>query len=198
METQFHSFFTWALAKHGVKAGRAAGIAGAVGAAFPDTPSFIATAYYIGPVYLRDGWSSMDTGAILDAIYFTGPFGATGSAMHSALPVVVLLVLYRIFKLGRRDGRRILIWFLLGWFGHTIVDFLTHVDDARPLFWPISDWLWSSPVSYYNPDYYGREFSLMVNGLAFVIIISLLVKRIVKGRETSSVGDSEKRPGGVA
>ncbi len=28
METYSHAFFTWALAKHGVKAGRAAGIAG--------------------------------------------------------------------------------------------------------------------------------------------------------------------------
>lgn len=192
METQLHSFFTWALAKHGVKAGRAAGIAGAVGAAFPDIPSFVATAYYIGPVYLTDGWSSMDSEAVLDAIYFTGPFGSTGSALHSALPVVAFLVLYRVFRLGRRDTRKILLWFLLGWLGHTVVDFLTHVDDARPLFWPVSDWLWSSPVSYYNSDYYGREFSLIVNGLAFTIIVLLLIKRVVKSRERSSAGGSGK------
>ena len=92
METYSHSFFTWALAKHGVKAGRAAGIAGAVGAAFPDLPSFAGTAYYIGPAYLRDGWSSMDTEEVLRAIYFTGPFGGTGSALHSVVPVVALLV----------------------------------------------------------------------------------------------------------
>ncbi len=190
MDTPLHSFYTWALAKHGVKAGRAAGIAGAVGAAFPDIPAFIATAYYIGPAYLRDGWSSMDTEEVLDAIYFTGPFGATGSAFHSIVPVAALLVLYRVLRLGSRDARRILLWFLLGWLGHTIVDFLTHVDDARPLFWPISDWLWSSPVSYYNSDYYGREFSLISNGAAFAIIVLLLMKRIVKRGETPSVKES--------
>ena len=92
METYSHAFFTWALAKHGVKAGRAAGIAGAVGAAFPDLPAFAGTAYYVGPAYLRDGWSSMDSEEVLQAIYFTGPFGGTGSALHSAVPVVALLV----------------------------------------------------------------------------------------------------------
>jgi membrane-bound metal-dependent hydrolase YbcI (DUF457 family) len=192
VDTPLHSFYTWALAKHGVKAGRAAGIAGAVGAAFPDIPAFAATAYYIGPVYLRDGWSSMDTEAVLDAIYFTGPFGATGSALHSALPVAFLLALYKVLGLGRRDTRRILLWFLLGWFGHTIVDFLTHVDDGRPLFWPVSDWLWSSPVSYYNPDYYGREFSAISNGVAVGIMALLLGRRVVLWRrgKTSKAEDT--------
>ncbi|CAN5674881.1 MAG: metal-dependent hydrolase [Actinomycetota bacterium] len=190
MDTPLHSFYTWALAKHGVKAGRAAGISGAVGAAFPDIPSFVATAYYIGPVYLRDGWSSMDTEEVLDAIYFTGPFGATGSALHSAVPVALLLVSYRLLGLGRRDARRMFLWFLLGWLGHTVVDFLTHVDDGRPLFWPLSDWLWSSPVSYYNSEYYGREFSLISNGGAVAVMAFLLVKRIVKRGESPSAKES--------
>jgi membrane-bound metal-dependent hydrolase YbcI (DUF457 family) len=193
VDTPLHSFYTWALAKHGVKAGRAAGIAGAVGAAFPDIPAFAATAYYIGPVYLRDGWSSMDTEEVLDAIYFTGPFGATGSALHSAIPVVALLVLYRVLGLGRRDERRILLWFLLGWLGHAVVDFLTHVDDTRPLFWPVSDWMWSSPVSYYNPDYYGREFSFASNGVAVGIVAYLLVRRVMRHRASRGV-----KPGGGA
>ncbi len=178
METYSHAFFTWALAKHGVKAGRAAGIAAAAGAVFPDLPSFAGTAYYVGTAYLRKGWDSMHSEELLDAIYFSGPFGGTGSALHSAVPVVTLLVLYRIFGLGRRDRRRIVLWFLLGWLGHAIVDFLTHVDDTRPLFWPVSDWEWSSPVSYYNPLYYGREFFAISHGLMLLTILWLLIKRI--------------------
>ncbi len=178
METYSHAFFTWALAKHGVKAGRAAGIAAAAGAVFPDLPSFAGTAYYVGTAYLRKGWDSMHSEELLDAIYFSGPFGGTGSALHSAVPVVTLLVLYRIFGLGRRDRRRIVLWFLLGWLGHAIVDFLTHVDDTRPLFWPVSDWEWSSPVSYYNLLYYGREFFAISHGLMLLTILWLLIKRI--------------------
>lgn len=177
METYSHAFFTWALSKHGVKAGRAAGIAGAAGAVLPDLPSFVATAYYIGPAYLRDGWSSMDSEALLDAIYFTGPFGTTGSILHSAVPAAALLVLYRAFGLKRRDRSRTLLWFLLGWLGHTLADFLTHVDDVRPLFWPFSDWTWSSPVSYYDSAHYGQEFFLVNHGLILLTIVALLVAR---------------------
>ena len=96
----------------------------------------------------------MDSEELLDAIYFTGPFGTTGSILHSAVPPVALLLVYWLLKLGRRDRRRI----LLGWFGHTLADFLTHGDDVRPLFWPITDWTWSSPISYYNSAYHGRAF----------------------------------------
>ncbi len=184
METYSHAFFTWALAKHGVRAGRAAGIAGAVGATFPDLPAFAGTAYYVGTAYLIEGWSSMHSEELLDAIYFHGPFGSTGSALHSAVPVVALLILYRVTGVHRRDRRRIQLWFLLGWFGHTIADFLTHVDDTRPLLWPISDWKWSSPVSYYNPPYHSQEFFVVSHGLILLIISWLLLKRVVSRRKT--------------
>ncbi len=192
METYSHAFFTWAFAKHGIKAGRAAGVAGAVGATFPDLPSFAGTAYFIGPSFLQEGWDSMHSEEMLEAIYFTGPFGATGSALHSVVPVALLLVLYRALGFGRRDHRRILLWFLLGWFGHTIADFLIHVDDTRPLFWPISGWEWSSPVSYYNPLYYGREFFAISHGLMLLIILWLLLKRVM-GRTSVPKGSARER-----
>lgn len=185
METYSHSFFTWALAKHGVKAGRAAGIAAAAGAALPDLPSITGTAYFVGASFLWEGWDSMHSEGMLDAIYFSGPFGATGSALHSAVPPILLLILYRAPGLGRRDTRRVLLWFLLGWLGHTVADFLTHVDDTRPLFWPISDWEWSSPVSYYNPLYYGREFFAASHGLMLLIASGLLLRRIVARRSAT-------------
>ena len=73
METYSHSFFTWALAKHGVQAWRGAGIAGAVGgAALLDLPSFVAA------VYFWDERNSMPREELLDSIYFHSPFSATG------------------------------------------------------------------------------------------------------------------------
>ncbi len=175
METYAHSFFTWAFAKHGMKAGRAAGISGAVGAALPDMTAFVAAAYYF------DEFGSMPREQLLDAIYFTGPFGATGSALHSIVPVGSLLALYCVLRLGRFDEHRVLLWFLLGWAGHTVVDFLTHVDDLRPLFWPLSDWRWASPVSYYNPRYYGREF-MLVSPASMLVIMTVLLRRRLRER----------------
>ena len=189
METYSHAFFTWALAKHGVKTGRAAGIAGAVGATLPDMPSIAGTAYYIGMPFLREGWSSMDSEAVRDPIYVSGPFGATGVALHSAVPPLALLLLYVFLNLGSRDHRKILLWFLLGWLGHAVADFFSHVDGARPLFWPLSDWEWSSPVSYYDPLYYGNEFFAISHALILLTMTALLVRRMRrqdKGPKTTS------------
>ena len=81
METYAHSFFTWALAKHGIGAGRAAGIAGAVGAALPDAPAFAAVLCFWGD------FGSIPREELLNSIYFTGPFGAAGTALHSIVVV---------------------------------------------------------------------------------------------------------------
>jgi len=189
VETYSHAFFTWAFAKHGVKTGRAAGIAGAVGATLPDMPSIAGTAYYIGMPFLREGWSSMDSEAVRDPIYVSGPFGATGVALHSAVPPLALLLLYVFLNLGSRDHRKILLWFLLGWLGHAVADFLTHVDGARPLFWPLSDWEWFSPVSYYDPLHYGNEFFAISHALILLTMAALLVRRMRrqdKGPKTTS------------
>ena len=192
METYSHSFFTWALAKHGVKASRAAGIMGAVGAALPDLPAIVGTFYFGGFAYLWEGWPSVASEA--EAIYFTGPFGATGSALHSVVPVVLSLILYRTLKLGRWDKLRVVLWFLLGWLGHTVTDFLTHANDTRPLFWPITNWRWSSPVSYWDDAYYGQEFSAVSHGLILLVMVGLLLRRIFIGpRKHTNETDTSPR-----
>lgn len=39
---------------------------------------------------------------------------------------------------------------------HLGLDFLLHHDDGRAHFWPISNWIFQSPVSYWDPAHYGR------------------------------------------
>jgi len=177
MDTYAHAFFTWAAAKHGLGSGRPAAISGAVGSLLPDIPAFLGAAYFTGTGYFREGWDAMGSEEMLDAIYFTGPFGGTGSALHSLVLPASLLGLYGVLRLGRSDARRILLWFLIGWAAHTVGDFLTHVNDARPLFWPVSGWEWSSPVSYYDDDHYGRQFFLAEHGAIAVTMLLLLFKR---------------------
>lgn len=190
METYAHSFFTWALAKHGVRSGRSAGIAGAVGAALPDVPSVAGTAYYVGAAYLSEGWGSMSSEGVLSAIYFTGPFGATGSALHSIVPVAALLGIYAALRAWRFDLPKVALWLLVGWAGHAVADFLTHAGDgARPLFWPISDWEWRSPVSYYDPDHYGVLFMFAEHGLILLVVALLLFRRLwLRSRRKGSSG----------
>ena len=39
---------------------------------------------------------------------------------------------------------------------HIAFDFPLHNEDARPHFWPLSDWVFVSPVSYWDPAHYGE------------------------------------------
>jgi hypothetical protein len=38
---------------------------------------------------------------------------------------------------------------------HLVFDFALHHDDGRAHFWPISNWIFASPVSYWDPQHYG-------------------------------------------
>jgi hypothetical protein len=68
--------------------------------------------------------------------------------------------------------------FLWGWLGHVLTDLLTHVDDAIPLFWPISSYIITGPVSYWNPQYYGKEFGLINNIFIFIAIMYLIFDKL--------------------
>jgi hypothetical protein len=191
VETYAHAFFTGIIARRGFKAGAGATAAATAGSMLPDMPSFAGVAYYVGLPFLWEGWSAMHGPgeAVEDAIYVTGPFGATGSALHSVVPALALLLLYRPLRVGRVDGRGVLLWFLIGWAGHAVADFLTHATDARPLLWPISDWTWQSPVSYWNPAYYGNQFFLIEHALILATLLYLVVHGLASRR-----GGSSSRP----
>ena len=49
----------------------------------------------------------------------------------------------------------LLIAFCGAAFLHLLLDFPLHNDDARAHFWPITNWKFISPVSYWDPNHYG-------------------------------------------
>lgn len=59
---------------------------------------------------------------------------------------------------------------------HLCLDFPLHNDDARAHFWPITDWVFISPVSYWDPDHYG-VMMVPVGVLASVAAAVLLWRR---------------------
>ena len=56
---------------------------------------------------------------------------------------------------------------------HAFADFATHHDDARRQFWPMSDWVFQSPVSYWDRQFYGDVFAVFEVGLA--VFLSLIL-----------------------
>lgn len=58
---------------------------------------------------------------------------------------------------------------------HCLCDLPLHHDDAHRHFWPISDWRFESPVSYWDPSHYGQwislaEIALVLGGSAWLFL----------------------------
>ncbi len=56
---------------------------------------------------------------------------------------------------------------------HALADFLTHHDDARRQFWPVSDWVFRSPVSYWDARFYGNAFGMFEVALVVTLTVFL-------------------------
>lgn len=66
---------------------------------------------------------------------------------------IVLWGLVLAFGLLRRSG--VVIALSGAALLHLVADLLLHHDDGRPHFWPLTDWIYESPVSYWDPLHYG-------------------------------------------
>ncbi len=64
---------------------------------------------------------------------------------------------------------------------HLGADFLLHHDDARAHFWPLSDWRFRSPVSYWDPAHYGRLAAAAELLLGLALLLWLLRRARTRG-----------------
>ena len=64
---------------------------------------------------------------------------------------------------------------------HLLFDFLLHNDDARAHFWPVTNWKFISPVSYWDRDYYGHIVA-PIEALAVLVCCGVLWRRYQDGR----------------
>jgi len=143
-----------------------------VGGFMPDIPIFLMVIYsrlVNGPNY--NLWRKPD------GLYWQEPWQTFGAITNSfPLWTLVLLIGFLLFKYSaslKTLGLAILI-FGVGYFLHIVGDFLTHADDAYPQFWPFSQWRFFSPVSYWQPQYYGQIFGVF-EAIAGVGIVAYLV-----------------------
>lgn len=125
------------------RAGRPAVTAAALaGALIPDLSLYLLAGWHLqvlgtapevvfGQLYFSDAWQSIfriDNSIILWSILL-----GLGAMLRS--PVMIALCASALLHLG--------------------LDFLLHNDDGRAHFWPLSNWIFQSPVSYWDPDHYG-------------------------------------------
>ena len=56
---------------------------------------------------------------------------------------------------------------------HALTDLPLHHDDGRPHFWPLTNWVYVSPVSYWDPRHHGDQWSLIETIIMAVLAVVL-------------------------
>lgn len=114
---------------------------------------------------------------IWNEIYFDAPMQLVASIFNS-VPIYAALALAGYFLIKSRWGL-MLSFFALAALLHIATDFPVHNHDAYAHFWPLSDWRFISPFSYYEQDHHGRLVSLIETVIA-LICIAVLWRRFPK------------------
>lgn len=120
--------------------------------------------YLIGLWMLTLGGQSPET--FFGVTYYT-PWMQGVMAVDNSLPLWTLGLLIAL-ALRNRIGAVFAACGII----HLVTDFLLHHEDARRQLWPISDWVFRSPVSYWDPNHYGSIASLVeVAGSAILLVV---------------------------
>lgn len=56
---------------------------------------------------------------------------------------------------------------------HISLDFALHHDDGRAHFWPLTDWVFASPFSYWDSDHGGHVIAPLEGGICIVLVAVL-------------------------
>ena len=160
-----------------------------LGSVAPDIALWILSIGGIIYYHLILGWSMGETFRLMfDELYFHHPLWlGLCNLLHS--PILLLSGLAIVFPRRNNIGswERWFFWFLLACLFHTTVDIFTHADDGPLLFFPF-EWSirFNSPISYWDPRYYGREFALFeltLDLFLFIYLLSWRVRRFINNRK---------------
>lgn len=111
---------------------------------------------------------------IWNEIYFDAPMQLTGAIFNSA-PLYVGLAVLGVSLLRHRAGQWFLV-FALAALIHIATDLPVHADDAHRHFWPLSDWRFYSPISYWDGAHHARWVS-MVELIVALVAMAVLWRR---------------------
>lgn len=169
------------LARHGIAVHFPAMLLGSV---LPDLPFFLLTVG--GEVYYRWLAPLPVEGSVMEhlhlTLFFTDPFWiASHNLFHS---LIVNGILIGVGYLGWRRQRRwglALFWLAASMLFHTLLDIAVHHSDGPLFLFPLSwTYRFASPISYWEPERYGRfvtAFELGLNGLLLAYFARLWWRR---------------------
>lgn len=165
MNTPTHTLL--ALAALSKRGDRKRNVAVLIGSLIPDAAIFLWAPYQ----YLFNDVSGAE---MWEKLYFEPPMQNL-IAWFNSVPIYALLALIGFMARGKTWGK-LLLFFALAALIHMATDLPVHAADAYRHFWPLTDWRFYSPLSYWDVDHHSRWVSLFEIGLAFGCI-ALLWKR---------------------
>ena len=118
-------------------------LAVAAGAFVPDLSIYVF-------FFWATGFTDFSMQQIWREVYWTEPWQTLGAISNSVPLALVLLGL----SLWKRSA--VATAFSLALLVHFALDFPLHADDAHRHFWPLSDWRFASPISYWDGDHHGK------------------------------------------
>ncbi|MEM7529659.1 MAG: cobalamin biosynthesis protein CobQ [Pseudomonadota bacterium] len=136
------------------------GRAAAIGSLLPDLSLYVlaGTALFVmqipaervfGELYFSDGWQAVFA---VDNSFVVWGFAILLALLARSLPAVALTTAGLL---------------------HLALDFPLHNDDARRHFWPLTDWVFESPLSYWDSDHHAAVVAPI--GLVMVLTSAAVV-----------------------
>ncbi len=130
-----------------------------IGGLAPDLGLYATTLGATAYLVVGRGWGVRQSlQVIFDDYFYSEPvFIVAHNLLHAPLVIVGMITVALVaVRRGRPHVGNRLMAFALGCAAHTAVDIPVHHNDGPLLLFPF-DWSlrFSSPVSYYHPDYYG-------------------------------------------
>ncbi|MEM6627414.1 MAG: hypothetical protein AAF719_11980, partial [Pseudomonadota bacterium] len=102
--------------------------------------------------------------------YWSEPWQTIGAIFNSVPLALLILSIGFIWKC------ELVALFALALLTHAALDFPLHADDAHRHFWPLSDWRFISPVSYWDRDH-NIVAGMMAEGLCLILAALALWRR---------------------
>lgn len=139
-----------------------------IGAVLPDLPIFV---FFIIESIIRE----TPENELWGSLYFTESWQNFFDIFNS-FPLILILLGIGYYLLNS-ERITVLAWSLLI---HCVFDFLTHHDDGHHHLFPLSDFVFESPVSYWDRDHYAGIVAPIER--AVFLIASIYLYRRLKTR----------------
>ncbi len=137
--------------------------AAVLGSLAPDLTMFAMVAW--------QGWVLGRTGSQIFGEDYFSPFWQEVFAISNSL-----IVFGAVAAVGALVRRPWLLVFGLAALLHVVTDIPLHVDDGHPPFWPLSDWIYRSPYSYWDARHGAGFIAPAEFALSCALAIWLLVR----------------------